>query len=194
MSINPRKDWKAVQLPYEKIASYSGSKKRRYELSDRTVAMLLAQTPYLHWASRWQSDTPLTEAQKRQIRQWAAQAEAELFPECESHQCNDILPNDALVITYEPNDPFQTPDYTPPVYLLPPWYTNPLIPIPSVLPTDAMVNFLGLPQGYTWEFLLDLLTEGLPRFRVTFLARLWCSTPRLRGCPTVRSQNRGGAV
>lgn len=168
MSVHPRKDWKAVQLPYEKIASYSGAKKRRYELSDRTVAMLLAQTPYLHWASRWQSDTPLTEAQKRQIRQWAAQAEAELFPECESHECHDILPDDALVITYEPNDPFQTPDYTPPGYLLPPWYTNPLIPIPGVLPTDAMVNFLGLPQGYTWEFLLDLLTEGLPRFRVTF--------------------------
>lgn len=77
-------------------------------------------------------------------------------------------PASNLRITYEPNDPFLTPDYTPPSYLVPPWYCNALIPLPNVLPGDAMVNFAGMPAGVPWIDLdlAGLLEAGLPRFRL----------------------------
>lgn len=78
-------------------------------------------------------------------------------------------PASNLRIAYEPNDPFLTPDYTPPTYTLPPWYTNPAIPLPGVLPGDAMVNFLGIP-GVADLPNIDipgLLAAGFPRFRVS---------------------------
>src|SRR3989304_4463893 len=57
-----------------------------------------------------------------------------------------------------PNDPFQSPDYTPPGYLLPPWYHNAPGQMPWVHDDDAMVNWLS------WQGSLEgLLGPGLPR-------------------------------
>lgn len=78
--------------------------------------------------------------------------------------CREFKPEVAF-ITYLPNDPFQTPNYTPPGYLLPPWYTNPGIPLPGVIPTDAMVNFTSLPL---FGNLPDLIASGLPRAQIHF--------------------------
>lgn len=78
--------------------------------------------------------------------------------------CSDHLPNVGFM-AYAPNDPFQTPDLTPDGYILPPWYSNPLIPQPGVLPTDAMVNFASLP---IFASLPEMLASGLPRVRVNF--------------------------
>lgn len=62
---------------------------------------------------------------------------------------------------YAPNDPFQTPLYVPDGYLIPPWYTNPLIPLPGVQPGDAMVNGAAIYLGQP-------LTSGFPRVRLPF--------------------------
>lgn len=66
-------------------------------------------------------------------------------------------------ITYLPNDPFQTPNYTPPGYLLPPWYTNPGVPLPGIQPGDAMVNFLAFPF---FQGIPDIVPVGLPRVTI----------------------------
>lgn len=79
-------------------------------------------------------------------------------------ECTEFTP-DAPFIQYSPNDPFQTPTLTPPGYILPPFYNNPLFPLPGVLPTDAMVNFASLPIT---QSLPDLIATGLPRIRVNF--------------------------
>lgn len=80
-------------------------------------------------------------------------------------KCRDYLPEHPL-IKYYPNDPFRTPDYTPPGYELPPWYTNPGVPLPGVIPTDAMVNLLSLA-----EIPIAALAEGMPRFEMTVTGR-----------------------
>ncbi len=69
------------------------------------------------------------------------------------------FPANSPIITYAPNDPFVTPDYVPPGYALPPFYTNPAVPLPGVKPNDAMVNLLSMAVVPTVIF-----TEGLPRF------------------------------
>lgn len=165
------KNWKAVTMPFDKIAGTSGAVYRRYELSDRTVAMLLSQTAYMHWPSRWDKAEDLTQAQKELIRGWAQQAEAELFAICTKEQ-KAVYPANDPKITYEPNDPFNTPDLIPEGgYILPPWYTNPAIPLPGTEANDAMVNLLGLPTlaGLPNIDVEGLLAAGLPRFRINNL-------------------------
>lgn len=90
----------------------------------------------------------------------------------ESDNCAAPLPDesgevlytpDAALISYAPQDPFQQPDLTPPGYALPPFYHNPLIPLPGVLPGDAMVNFVALP---IFANIVDILTSGFPRLRI----------------------------
>ena len=83
--------------------------------------------------------------------------------ECEACEdgCREHSPNSGI-ITYAPNDPFRTPTYTPPGYFLPPWYTNPGIPLPGVIPSDAMVNFLAIPNAFA------IPTSGFPRARINF--------------------------
>lgn len=82
----------------------------------------------------------------------------------EGETCVDYAPSDGF-ISYAPNNPFLTPLLVPEGYLLPPWYNNPLIPLPGVLSTDAMVNFLSFP---ILANLGDLVAEGLPRFHFAF--------------------------
>jgi len=79
-------------------------------------------------------------------------------------ECRKYLPNVGW-ITYAPNDPFQTPEFVPEGYILPPWYNNPLIPLPGVVSTDAMVNFASLP---VFASLPEMIESGLPRCRIEF--------------------------
>jgi len=67
---------------------------------------------------------------------------------------------------YAPNDPYQTPDFLPDGYAVPPWYNNPGIPLPGVLPGDAMVNFLAFPAPANWPGIVT--GSGLPRARMYF--------------------------
>lgn len=92
----------------------------------------------------------------------------------ENTACGALLPGDGDCIeyppkvgfiTYAPNDPYQTPTYIPPGYILPPWYTNALIPLPGVVSTDAMVNLAAFP---IFANLPDMVASGLPRARINF--------------------------
>jgi hypothetical protein len=76
-------------------------------------------------------------------------------------QCYEYLPQFAPASFY-PNNPFTSPDLIPAGYTIPPWYANPGVPLPGVLPSDAMVNFLAIPSIAT---IPDLLSSGLPRVR-----------------------------
>src|SRR6185295_10623775 len=86
-------------------------------------------------------------------------------PDCPDEPCEDgcldYLPSSAF-ITFAPNDPFRTPDYTPPGYSTPPWYHNAGIPLPAVIPSDAMVNFLAIPNIFA------IPTAGFPRCRIAW--------------------------
>jgi len=101
-------------------------------------------------------------------RELAAKRMSQLFAMLQMQDCPEGLPSagcelflpSAPFITYAPNDPFSTPEYIPPGYIVPPWYTNPAIPLPGVRPTDAMVNFLSFPVPNS---LPDILQSGLPR-------------------------------
>lgn len=83
---------------------------------------------------------------------------------CADGECIKFTPFQPF-ITYAPNDPFRTPNYTPIPYPLPPWYTNPAIPLPGVLPTDAMVNGLAI---IAFGDLAGIAIAGLPRTRIHF--------------------------
>lgn len=65
---------------------------------------------------------------------------------------------DAPFMAYAPNDPFRTPNFTPPGYLLPCWYHDALLRPEWVLGSDVMVNFLAIPGGFN-----ALIQSGLPR-------------------------------
>lgn len=83
----------------------------------------------------------------------------------DGNDCTMFMPETGF-IEYAPNDPFQTPVFTPEGYLLPPWYTNPGFPLPGVIPTDAMVNFLAFPA---FANMGDAAASGLPRFHFEFI-------------------------
>lgn len=136
-------------------------------MSQRTKKLLLAAIDSASEPERW-----LGVVTEDEIDSWIADAAFQLLgdnadcapsvdedPECENY------PPDALFIEYAPNDPFQTPDLTPDGYLLPPWYNNPAIPLPGVLPGDAMVNFLALPSFLNLETIVEV---GLPRVHIEF--------------------------
>lgn len=80
----------------------------------------------------------------------------------EEDSCTEFQPNNSL-FGYAPNDPFSTPNLIPGGYLVPPFYTNPLIPLPGVLPGDAMVNFASIPVAAN---LPELLEAGFPRIYI----------------------------
>lgn len=141
-------------------------------LTDQQASALLTLTPYIGWLARWRPNNLGVLPSQDWIDMFQADLESRLMLrgecadpefECEAG-CTEYLP-DVPFITYAPNNPFSTPDYIPPGYIIPPWYNNPLIPLPGVIPSDAMVNFLALPAFLQ---IPDVLEEGLPRCRVHF--------------------------
>lgn len=83
-----RKDWKAIQIPYDAIMAAS-DETRCYRLTDKQVAILLSQTEMVYWSTRWTRETPFTTLEKAQIRAMAALVEAALMTaeQC----CEDII-------------------------------------------------------------------------------------------------------
>lgn len=85
--------------------------------------------------------------------------------------CNEYA-SDSFIITYAPNDPFQTPDLSPDPYQSPPWVrvTEAGTLFPSTQLNDALVGLWSVPVDFgDWlSNPLALLSAGLPRFRVRF--------------------------
>ncbi|MFQ3674052.1 MAG: hypothetical protein SNJ83_10695, partial [Aggregatilineales bacterium] len=70
--------YKALAVPFEHIAAQPDTQ-RCYRLSDRTVALLLTQTEYLLWRTRWLANgRPLAMSQWETARHWAFTAINEL--------------------------------------------------------------------------------------------------------------------
>lgn len=146
----PRKDWKATQIMWDAVAVL-GDGKRCYQLSDRTVAMLLSQTEQLHWATRWYRETPFTEAEIDQIEAWASKAESELMKDSDCVECDDddciVYPLNASRIEWLPSDPFVEPNRVPPEYLLPPWYIADAFDVVGASPGDVTTDLAHIPVG-----------------------------------------------
>jgi hypothetical protein len=165
---NERKDWKAISWDYDWILSFSDDTECPYLLTEREIQALLTFMEPMAWKTRWESkiDTPIdqdviTALRDKIIDKLMRDEDCPADP-CEEG-CVDYLPNSSF-IRYEPNDPFRTPTLLPDGYTTIPWYTNPLIPLPGVIPTDAMVNGLAI-------FGPDLPASGFPRFSFEFDGR-----------------------
>jgi hypothetical protein len=163
-----RKDWKAIQWNYDVIFEYSDEVECPYLLSEREVQALLTFMDFMGWVTRWHSTvgTPVDQDAVKALRdnlvdKLLRQDDCPSDP-CEDG-CTDYLPNLSF-IRYEPNDPFRTPLLVPPGYTIIPWYTNPAIPLPGVIPTDAMVNQLSVAAP-------ALPLSGFPRFSFEFDGR-----------------------
>jgi len=157
---------KTTQWNYDFIEALTDEVNCPYYLTEREVFTLLTAIETVNWNKRWFSPNGIAVPQDF-IQKLQANLAQKLIidPDCPEEPCEDgcldYLPNSAF-ITYAPNDPFRTPDYTPPGYLLPPWYKNAGIPLPGVIPSDAMVNFLGIPNAFA------VPTVGFPRCRVSW--------------------------
>lgn len=165
MSKNPRADWKAVQLDFDYVQSLDGEETCPYRFTDQEVSALITIIEPIGWKTRWYSkfdseiDVDWIEALRDRITQELNTPTDDCDPTPPIEECCEELAPNSSFIRYAPNNPFLTPDYTPPQYLLPPWYTNPGVPLPGVIPSDAMVNFLAMPAWF------GLPTVGFPRFR-----------------------------
>lgn len=51
-------DYKALKIDYERVIGADGENYNLYCLSDRHIAVLLSQTGYIGWLTRWEYDTP----------------------------------------------------------------------------------------------------------------------------------------
>jgi len=154
------------QWNYDFISSLSDEVNCPYYLTEQEVQAILTPIDSMGSTHRWQSPTGTT-IPVDFIQTLRDNLALKLIsdPSCPEDPCEDgcidYLPNSAF-ITFAPNDPFRTPDFTPPGYLLPPWYHNPGVPLPGVIPTDAMVNFLGIPNAFA------IPTAGFPRTRISW--------------------------
>lgn len=161
-----RKDWKAVTWDQDWIKSFSEDAYCTYNLNEQEVQALLTTLEIMGWRTRWYSPTnqPIDIQWIHELTDGIAD-KLMRQDDCPEDACDDgcteYLPA-AGFITYSPNDPFRTPDFTPTGYLLPPWYNNPAIPLPGVISTDAMVNFLGIPNAFA------IPTAGFPRARINY--------------------------
>ena len=100
------------------------------------------------------------------------------FP-TEGEICNSYAPN-SNIIAYAPNDPFQTPNYTPSGYHSPPWasYDNLLSQLAGGQSGDAIFSVLAVKPdattlGFPFAWMLQnviqaigFLSSGFPRFEV----------------------------
>jgi len=150
-------------IPYEPIDAADAETLRCVQLSERDILLLLSQCSYFYWKRRYVVSNPSIVVDRLVVAEWAATVESRLLnaTDCEIvvTDCEQFTPEQTWVAFF-PNDPFSTPDYTPAGYLLPPFYTNPAIPLSGVLPTDAILNFAAIPMFQSWA---DLLETGLPR-------------------------------
>lgn len=64
------------------------------------------------------------------------------------------------IVSWEPNDPYRSPEFVPPGYRFPPWFVvGPVTVIPGTLPGDVVTDLLHAP-------IVNPLEAGLPRFRI----------------------------
>lgn len=159
--------WKAIQVPYESVMSKS-EEVICVGLTEQQIAALLSQTAYLHWPTRWFSDTPFTDEQIAVIKRLAQETEAALLTACGETACYDLPPSSSMV-TWEPQNPYTDPS------LVPDGYAD--VPFTVVKSSDVGLLALGLAVGDVMTDITRFPTGSLPtiipsggfaRFRITF--------------------------
>lgn len=147
--------WKAVQIPFEKIAALSDEQKC-ISLSERDVGILLSQVQYAHWFTRWSKEGGLSDADKASILEWANGVESRLM---DNGEC-DVVCHDygmySRIMDIQPSNPYIDPDFIPTGYLTPAW---------SIASAD--VPFTEIKAG---DLLAAVPTTGAdyPRVRIRF--------------------------
>ena len=164
-SINRKNEIKMIQWDYDHITSLSDQTQCPYYLTEQEVSALITFIDFMGWRTRWYSnvDSPISQEFIDNLRdnlsfKLLADEDCPADP-CEDG-CIDYTPNSAF-ITYYPNDPFRTPNLIPSGYSIPPWYHNAGVPLPGVLPGDAMVNGLAVIAP-------NLPASGFPRMHFEF--------------------------
>ena len=112
--------WKAELIPFDAVSVLSSEDKHCYKLSERTVAILLSQTNYLYWQTRWSKDGEFSDGEKALIRDMASEVEHELLLADQCEECFDYRLSSSIV-EIAPTDPYVDPGEIPDGYLSPPW-------------------------------------------------------------------------
>jgi hypothetical protein len=128
---------------------------RFYQLTDRQCSALIAIAEFLAFKTRYENLSGAPD-----LRLFADDTKFRLMNPIDPGECQTFPPF-AEFITYEPNDPYRTPDLIPDGYVFPPWY---------IANTAAEVTYdAQLGAAVTTLERLPALTplSGFPRFRVT---------------------------
>lgn len=163
--INRKTEIKMIQWDYDYIQSLSDQTQCPYYLTEQEISALLTFIDFMGWKTRWYSnaDTPISQEFIDNLRDNLS-LKLMADEDCPADPCDDgcidYTPNSAF-ITYAPNDPFRTPALVPSGYSIPPWYHNAGVPLPGVLPGDAMVNGLSVIAP-------NLPASGFPRAHFEF--------------------------
>jgi hypothetical protein len=154
--LDKRQYGKNIQQNWDDLSLYDDDPEtaKFYQLTDRQSAALQGICDFLKWRTRYQN--------------LPAEVDVELFGSDTVYRLqNPIDPGEcqtfppyASFITYEPNDPFRTPDLVPAGYTYPPWY---IASTAAELTYDAQLG----AAVTTFERLPPLNLSGFPRFRVT---------------------------
>jgi len=116
MSDNRARDWsnaKPIVFKATEIRD-AASETQCFAVSERTRQLVLAMAQVVGWKTRYD-----TEVTQDEIDTWEADLTYQMMnselcePDTEDEECIEY-PATSLFITYLPNDPFQTPDFTPP--------------------------------------------------------------------------------
>lgn len=154
---NRRGHAKAIVQDWQLLSTHDNDEQnaRFYSLTDRQCAALIVMTEYLAWRTRY-----LNLPGDEDIELFASDTAYRLMNPVDPGECITYPPF-ATFITYEPNDPFRTPDLVPDGYIFPPWY---------IANTATQVTYdAELGCAVTTLERMPALSplSGYPRFRVT---------------------------
>lgn len=148
---------KIIRLDWNTLSLLDGEPEnaRFYQLTDRQCSALITQAEYLKWRTRYENLPGEID-----LLAFADDTIFRLMNPIDPGECVTYPPY-ASFITYEPNDPFRTPDLVPEGYVFPPWY---IANSAAEITYDAQLN----AAVTTFERLpLTTVFNGFPRFRVT---------------------------
>lgn len=148
---------KIIRQDWNVLAGYDDEPENAkfYQLTDRQSAALQALCVFLGWSTRYLNLPGGTD-----IGLFRDDTVYRLQNPVEPGECVTYAPY-ASFITYEPNNPYTTPDLIPEGYAFPPWY---------IANTAAEVTYdaqLGAAVTTFERLPLTTVFNGFPRFRVT---------------------------
>lgn len=178
--MSEKKNWKATQWNYDEIFSASEDM-QCFQLSERDRQIILPAIEAAAWKTRYYSPSG-GQIIRDLIEQWQSDLYDRLFRfgDCaeKTDGCEAYKP-DTPLITYAPNDPFASPNYVAPGFILPAWYKVTTVPpLSGLKPGDVLTD----PSRYVnnpfdlgilpppFNTVSAFLNAGFPRFRVSWYA------------------------